>query len=145
MCQSHIVQKEESDEWFSSLQYLNAKIDNLLISDSFLDPRSEIGVLNDSTINALGWKANKSSDFDIKGNSKHSTKSLGWFTDVSVSIKYKDGKTVTATGNFTHIDNGEPEPMLCLGMTWIRKVQDQFFFTMRDMSGYSVPSSSSNK
>ncbi|POG72122.1 hypothetical protein GLOIN_2v1773961, partial [Rhizophagus irregularis DAOM 181602=DAOM 197198] len=35
----------------------------------------------------------------------------------------KDGKTVTATGNFTHIDNGEPEPMLCLGMTWIRKVQ----------------------
>ncbi|CAG8737634.1 14524_t:CDS:1, partial [Acaulospora morrowiae] len=35
----------------------------------------------------------------------------------------KDGKTVTATGNFTRIDNGEPEPMLCLGMTWIRKVQ----------------------
>ena len=40
-----------------------------------------------------------------------------------VSIKDKDGKSVTATGNFTRIDNGEPEPMLCLGMTWIRKVQ----------------------
>ncbi|CAG8628871.1 2709_t:CDS:2, partial [Diversispora eburnea] len=131
------VQKEESDEWFSSLQYLNAKIDNLLISDSFLDSGSEIGVLNDSTINALGWKADKPSDFDIKGNSKHSTESLGWFTDVLVSIKDKDGKTVTATGNFTRIDNGEPEPMLCLGMTWIRKVQD--------MSGYRVPSASSNK
>ena len=48
---------------------------------------------------------------------------MGWFTDVPISIKDKDGKTVTATGNFTHIDNGEPEPMLCLGMTWIRKVQ----------------------
>ncbi|CAB4425304.1 unnamed protein product [Rhizophagus irregularis] len=39
-------------------------------------------------INALGWKLNKPSDFAIK-----------------------------ATGNFTRIDNGEPEPMLCL-VTW---------------------------
>uniref|UniRef100_U9U1D2 Uncharacterized protein n=1 Tax=Rhizophagus irregularis (strain DAOM 181602 / DAOM 197198 / MUCL 43194) TaxID=747089 RepID=U9U1D2_RHIID len=47
---------------------------------------------------------------EFGGNSKHITKSL-------------DSKSVTATGNFTRIDNGEPEPMLCLGMTWIRKVQ----------------------
>ncbi|CAG8816294.1 5899_t:CDS:1, partial [Gigaspora rosea] len=26
------------------------------------------------------------------------------------------------SGNFARIDNGEPEPMLCIGMTWIRKV-----------------------
>lgn len=123
MCQSHTVQKKESDEWFSSLQYLNAKIDDLTISNSFLDSASEFGGVNDATINALGWKADKPSDFAIKGNSKHITESLGWFTDVPVSIKDKDGKTVTATGNFTRIDNGEPEPMLCLGMTWIRKVQ----------------------
>ncbi|CAG8660579.1 10655_t:CDS:1, partial [Diversispora eburnea] len=90
MCQSHTVQKEESNEWFSSLQYLNAKIDNLLISDSFLDPGSEIGVLNNATINALGWKADKPSNFDIKGNSKYSTESLEWFIDVPVSIKDKD-------------------------------------------------------
>ncbi|UZO00482.1 uncharacterized protein OCT59_011613 [Rhizophagus irregularis] len=125
MCQSHTVQKKESisDELFSSLQYLNAKIDDLMISNSFLDSASEFGGANDATINALGWKADKPSDFAIKGNSKHITDSLGWFTDVPISIKDKDGKTVTATGNFTHIDNGEPEPMLCLGMTWIRKVQ----------------------
>ena len=123
MCQSHTVQKKESDEWFSSLQYLNASINDLTISESFLDNGSEFGALNDATINALRWKADKPSDFDIKGNSKHITKSLGWFTDVPVSIKDKDGKTVTASGNFTRIDNGEPEPMLCLGMTWIRKVQ----------------------
>ncbi|CAG8647196.1 6328_t:CDS:2, partial [Diversispora eburnea] len=106
MCQSHIVQKEESDEWFSSLQYLNASINDLSISESFLDNGSEFGALNNAAINALGWKADKPSDFDIK-----------------VSIKDKDGKTVTTTGNFTRIDNGEPEPMLCLGMSWIRKVQ----------------------
>ncbi|EXX63578.1 hypothetical protein RirG_151080 [Rhizophagus irregularis DAOM 197198w] len=96
MCQSHTVQKKESisDEWFSSLQYLN-----------------------------IVRKADKPSDFAIKGNSKHITDSLGWFTDVPISIKDKDSKTVTATGNFIRIDNGEPEPMLCLGMTWIRKVQ----------------------
>ncbi|CAG8479989.1 12019_t:CDS:2 [Acaulospora colombiana] len=103
MCQSHTVREEESklDEWFSSLQYLNAKIDNISISNSFLDPGSEFGALNDATINVLGWKADKPSNFDIKGNSKH----------------------VTTIGNFTRIDNGESEPMLCLGMTWIRKVQ----------------------
>ncbi|CAG8607912.1 1774_t:CDS:2 [Cetraspora pellucida] len=76
--------------------------------------RSEFEALNDATINALRWKADKPSDFDIKSNSKHITKSLGWFTDVPVSIKDEDGKTVTATGNFIRIDNSESEPMLCL-------------------------------
>ncbi|GBC01568.1 hypothetical protein RclHR1_42340001, partial [Rhizophagus clarus] len=114
MCQSHTVQKKESisDEWFSSLQYLNAKIDDLTISNSFLDSASEFRGVNNATINALGWKADKPSDFAIKGNYKHITDSLGWFTDVPISIKDKDGKTVTATGNFTRIDNGEPELML---------------------------------
>ncbi|KAF0383801.1 hypothetical protein F8M41_011710 [Gigaspora margarita] len=84
---------------------------------------SEFGGVNDATIGALGWKADKPSDFAIKGNSKHITKSLGWFMDIPISIKDKDGKTVTVTENFTRIDNGEPEPMLCLGMTWNRKVQ----------------------
>ena len=161
MCQSHTFQKKESksDEWFSSLQYLNASINDLTISESFLDNGSEFGALNNATINALGWNADKPSDFDIKGNSKHITKSLGWFTDVPVSIKDKDGKTVTATGNFTRIsiDNGEPEPMLCLGMTWIRKVQgildpnkNQFRMKLHGKS-YIIPtfsktsSSSTNK
>ncbi|CAG8602808.1 2263_t:CDS:1 [Ambispora gerdemannii] len=116
-------ESKKSDEWFSSLQYLHCNINDLSISESFLDPGSEFGSLNDSTINALGWEADNLSNFNIKGSSKHITESLGWFTDVPVSIKDKNGKTVTATGNFTRIDNGEPKPMLCLGMTWIRKVQ----------------------
>ena len=112
MYQFHTIQKKESrsNEQFSSLQYLNASINNLTISKSFLDNGSEFGALNDATINALRWKADKPSSFDIKGNSKYITESLGWFTDVPVTIKDKDDKTVTATGNFTRIANGEPEP-----------------------------------
>ncbi|CAG8459572.1 632_t:CDS:2 [Cetraspora pellucida] len=79
--------------------------------------------MNDATINTLGWKADKPSDFAIKSNSKHISESLGWYTDVPISVKDKDGKIVMSTGNFAHINNDEPEPMLCLGMTWIRKVQ----------------------
>ncbi|CAG8517178.1 4142_t:CDS:2 [Acaulospora morrowiae] len=115
--------KEESDEWFSSLQYLNVGINDLSISELFLNPGSEFGAMNNAAINALGWKADKLSDFDIKSNFKHIIESLKWFTDMPVSIKNKDSKTVTATGNFTHINNGKPESMLYLGMTWIQKVQ----------------------
>ncbi|KAF0413845.1 hypothetical protein F8M41_007708 [Gigaspora margarita] len=38
-------------------------------------------------------------------------------------MKDKDNKTVIITGNFARIDNGEPEPMLFLGMSNIRKIQ----------------------
>ncbi|RIB16747.1 hypothetical protein C2G38_2038333 [Gigaspora rosea] len=117
MCLSRKALEKESDEWFSSLQYLNANINDLAISESFLDPRSEFGGINDPAIKMLGWKADKPSDFVIKGNSKHITDSLGWFTDMPVTMKDKKGKTVTIIENFVHIDNREPEPMLFLGMS----------------------------
>ncbi|PKB96641.1 hypothetical protein RhiirA5_434505, partial [Rhizophagus irregularis] len=46
MCLSRKAQEEEtkeSDEWLSSLQYLNANINDLTISESFLDSASEFG------------------------------------------------------------------------------------------------------
>ena len=107
----------------SSLQYLNANINDLPISESFLDNGSEFGGINDPAIKALGWKADKPSNFAIKGNSKHITDSLGWYTDVPVTLKDKEDKTVTVIGNFVRIDNGETEPMLFFGMSNIRKVQ----------------------
>ena len=127
MCLSQKAQEEESkesDEWLSSLQYLNASINDLPISESFLDNGSEFSGMNDPAIKALGWKADKASNFAIKGNSKHITDSLGWFTDMPVILKDKEGKTVTVIRNFIRIDNGETEPMLFLGMSNIRKVQD---------------------
>ena len=115
--QSHKVQ-EESNEWFSSIQYLHSNINDLTISNSFLDPGSEFSAINNATIEMLEWENDKQSDFAIKSdNSKHITESLGWITDVPISIKDKAGKTVTVSGNFAHIDNGKPEPMLCLSMT----------------------------
>jgi hypothetical protein len=126
MCLSRKAQEEESkesDEWLSSLQYLNANINDLTISESFLDTGSEVGGMNDPAIKALGWKADKPSNFARKGNSKHITDSLGWYTNVPVTLKDKEGKTVTVIGNFVHIDNGETEPILFFGMSNIRKVQ----------------------
>ncbi|CAG8724333.1 6863_t:CDS:1, partial [Cetraspora pellucida] len=114
---------KKSDEWFSSLQYFHCNINNLLISDSFLDTGSEFSVLNNSAIHTLGWKIDEPSNFAIKGNSKHITNSLGWYMNVPVTMKDKEGKTVMIIGNFVRIDNGEPEPMLILGMSNIRKLQ----------------------
>ncbi|CAG8793637.1 4086_t:CDS:2 [Cetraspora pellucida] len=51
------------------------------------DSTSEFRGVNDATINALRWKADKPSNFAIK-----------------------------ATGNFAHINNGKPKPMLCLDL-----------------------------
>src|SRR2546423_2503942 len=93
------------------------------ISESFLDLGSEFGGINDPAIKALKWKADKLSNFVIKGNSKHITDSLGWYTDVSVTLKDKEDKTVTVIGNFVRIDNGKTEPMLFFGMSNIQKVQ----------------------
>ncbi|PKB94641.1 hypothetical protein RhiirA5_438338, partial [Rhizophagus irregularis] len=86
-------------------------------------PGSEFGSINDPAIKALGWKADKPSNFAIKGNSKHITDSLGWYTDVPVTLKDKEDKTVTVIRNFVRINNGETEPMLFFGMSNIRKVQ----------------------
>ena len=47
-------ESKESDEWLLSLQYLNANINDLTISESFLDTSSELGGINDSAIKALG-------------------------------------------------------------------------------------------
>src|SRR6266540_1993407 len=126
MCLSRKAQEKESkesDEWLSSLQYLNANINDLTISEFFLDPGSEFSGINDPAIKALGWKADKLSNFTIKGNSKHITDSLGWYTDVPVILKDKEDKTVTIIGNFVHIDNGEIELMLFFGMSNIQKIQ----------------------
>ena len=125
MCLSRKTQKEESkesDEWLSSLQYLNANINDLTISEFFLDPSSEFSGINDPVIKALEWKTDKPSNFAIKGNYKHIIDSLGWYTDVPITLKDKEDKTVTVIGNFVHIDNGETELMLFFDMSNIQKV-----------------------
>ncbi|RIB25285.1 hypothetical protein C2G38_2166264 [Gigaspora rosea] len=66
---------------------------------------------------------NRWTEYDLPGNSKHITDSLGWYTDVPVTIKNKEKQTVMVIGNFVRIDNGKSEPMLFLGMSNIQKLQ----------------------
>ncbi|CAG8590347.1 24912_t:CDS:2 [Cetraspora pellucida] len=91
MYQFHIIQKKESksDEWFLSLQYLHCNINDLLITNFFLDSTSEFE----------------------RGNSKHISESLGWYTDMPISVKDKDDKSDISTGNFACINNNELEPI----------------------------------
>ena len=70
----------------------------------------------------LEWKADKLSNFAIKGNSKHITNSLEWYTDVPVTLKDKENKMVTVIGNFVCIDNDKTELILFFGISNIRKV-----------------------
>ncbi|CAG8697454.1 17698_t:CDS:2, partial [Cetraspora pellucida] len=84
---------------------------------------SEFGILNDPAIHTLGWKIDEPSDFAIKGNSKHITDLLGWYTDMLITMKDKEGKTVMVMGNFVCINNSKPELMLILGMPNIQKLQ----------------------
>jgi hypothetical protein len=60
-----------------SLQYLNTSINDLSISESFLDGASEFDGFNPTTTEALGWKVDKPSKFAVKGNSEHISETLG--------------------------------------------------------------------
>ena len=72
MCLSQKAQEEQSkkDEWFSSLQYLNASINDLSISESFLD-------------NASGFNL-------------ATAEALGWYTDVAIILRDEKGNPIIA-------------------------------------------------
>ena len=103
---------------------MNASINNLPISESFLDGASEFDGFNLATAEALGWKVNKLSKFAVKGNSEHISEILGWYTNVAVTLKdMKGNPIITIIGNYACVDNGEPKPMLWLRATGIQKVK----------------------
>ncbi|CAG8603282.1 10656_t:CDS:2, partial [Diversispora eburnea] len=108
------MDSEKTNEWFESLQYLVCYVCDLTIYNTYLNLGSEFNVVNNAFGEALGWKPDLPFDFQYKGNSEHVDKSLGWYTDVLISLKDKEGKTITVTGNFARIDDVEPEPMICL-------------------------------
>ncbi|CAG8649353.1 8092_t:CDS:2, partial [Diversispora eburnea] len=110
------MDSEKTNEWFESLQYLVCYVCDLTIYNTYLDLGSEFNAVNNAFGEALGWKPDLPFDFQYKGNSEHVDKSLGWYTDVPISLKDKEGKIITVTGNFARIDDGELKPMICLGM-----------------------------
>jgi len=103
---------------------LNASINDLPISESFLDNGSEFDGFNLATAEELEWKVDKPSKFAVKGNSEHISEALGWYTNVAVTLKDMKGNSIiTIIGNYACVDNGVPKPMLWLGTTGIRKVK----------------------
>ena len=106
-------EKSKKDEWFSSLQYLNASINDLPISESFLDNRSEFDGFNLATAEELEWKVDKTFKFAVKGNSEHISEALEWYTNVAVTLKDMKGNLIiTIIGNYACVNNGELKPML---------------------------------
>ena len=103
---------------------MNASINDLPISESFLDNGSEFDRFNLATGEALGWKVDKPSKFAVKGNSDHIFEALEWYTNVAVTLNdIKENPIITIVGNYACVDNGEPNPILWLGTTGIRKVK----------------------
>ncbi|PKY61004.1 hypothetical protein RhiirA4_485416 [Rhizophagus irregularis] len=109
MCLSRKAQEEKSkkNEWFSSLQYLNASINDLPISESFLDNGSEFDGFNLATAEELGWKVDKPS----------------FKRHFPLRLDMKGNLIITIVGNYACVNNDEPKPMLWLGTTGIRKVK----------------------
>ncbi|CAG8459066.1 22452_t:CDS:2 [Cetraspora pellucida] len=69
ICQSHIVQEKESksDKWFLLLQYLHCNINDLLITNFFLDSMSEFGG-NDIQMCQLIWIRKVQDILDLNKN-----------------------------------------------------------------------------
>ncbi|GBC08175.1 hypothetical protein RclHR1_07950002 [Rhizophagus clarus] len=119
-----LKEKSKKDEWFLSLQYLNTSINDLSISEFFLDNRNEFDGFNLATSEVLKWKVDKPSKFAIKGNSEHTSEALEWYTNVAVTLKdMKQNLIITIVGNYACVDNSELKLMLWLRTTGIRKVK----------------------
>ncbi|RIB09312.1 hypothetical protein C2G38_2146623 [Gigaspora rosea] len=86
---------EEENRWHAPSQSKKKQVSELSQPKTYNELLPKLS----PAMRKMWWKADKPSDFAIKGNSKLISESLGWYTDVPISVKDKDG------------------------MTWIRKVQ----------------------
>ncbi|RIA83579.1 hypothetical protein C1645_833599 [Glomus cerebriforme] len=129
----HLDESNDSDYPIKSFQRSHPQRSNIStrierIEEEFNETWDTLGSkfsnINNLAIKALGWKADKLSNFTIKDNSKHITNSLGWYTDMPVTLKDKEDKMITVIRNFIYIDNSETKLMLFFGISNIRKVQD---------------------
>uniref|UniRef100_U9T2U6 Uncharacterized protein n=1 Tax=Rhizophagus irregularis (strain DAOM 181602 / DAOM 197198 / MUCL 43194) TaxID=747089 RepID=U9T2U6_RHIID len=104
---SESSQPETYNELLPKLSLAMRKIINdLPISESFLDNGSEFDGFNLATAEELGWKVDKPSKFAVKGNSEHISEALGWYINVAVTLKdMKGNPIITIIGNYAYVDN----------------------------------------
>ncbi|CAG8792565.1 39657_t:CDS:2 [Gigaspora margarita] len=96
------------NKWIESLEYMQSKIEDIIIPEAIADNALECIVMNKALNKTLEWDLGIAPDF--------------FLIDVPISVKHKN-EWVTVTGNIVVIDNGETNYLLCLEMPWIRKVQ----------------------
>ncbi|GES76622.1 hypothetical protein GLOIN_2v1763195 [Rhizophagus clarus] len=112
----------EDNNWWTGYEPEDTKYE---ASEKKIDNASEFDGFNLATAEAFGWKVDKPSKFLVKSNFEYISEALGWYKDVAITLRDEKGKPiVTIIGNYACIDNGEPKPMLWLGVTGIRKVKD---------------------
>ncbi|CAG8764491.1 6553_t:CDS:2, partial [Cetraspora pellucida] len=106
-----ITDSSTKNKWAESLEYMQYRIEDIIIPDGFADTASGCLVMNKALNEALGWNLGMAPNFSLRHNSDHITKLEGGHKDV------------TETGHVVVIDDGKPDYLLCLGTPWIRKVQ----------------------
>ncbi|CAG8687940.1 18258_t:CDS:2, partial [Dentiscutata erythropus] len=105
-----IIDLSTKNKWPESLEYMQYRIEDIIIPDGFADTESECLVMNKVLNEALGWNLGMAPNFSLRHNSDHIMKLEGGH------------KNVTETGHVV-IDDGKPDYLLCLGTPWIQKVQ----------------------
>ncbi|CAG8540094.1 16123_t:CDS:2 [Cetraspora pellucida] len=114
------IDPSTKNKWAESLEYMQYRIEDIIISDGFANTASGCLVMNKALNEALGWNLGMAPNFSLRHNSDHIMKLEGGHKDVPISIKYKN-KWVTETGHVVVIDDGKLNYLLCLGTPWIRK------------------------
>ncbi|CAG8850537.1 17094_t:CDS:1, partial [Racocetra persica] len=109
-----IIDPSTKNKWAESLEYMQYRIEDIIIPDRFADTASGCLVINKALNEALGWNLEMVPNFFLRHNSDHITKLEGRNKDVLISIKYKN-KWVTETGHVVVIDDGKLDYLLCLG------------------------------
>ncbi|CAG8538505.1 6349_t:CDS:2, partial [Ambispora gerdemannii] len=117
-----IINPLTKNKWVESLEYMQCKIEDIDIPETFSDTASECVLMNKALNNALGWDLGIAPNFILTHNSDHITKLIGGHKDVAISIKHKNGWLIVIV-NIVVIDDKETDYLLCLGMPFIRKVK----------------------
>ncbi|CAG8820598.1 20013_t:CDS:2, partial [Cetraspora pellucida] len=115
-----IIDPSTKNKWVESLEYMQCRIEDIIIPDVFVDTASECLGINKVLNEAVGWNLGMAPNFFLRHNSDHIMKLEEGHKDVPISIKYKN-KWVTETGHVVVIDDGKPDYLLCLETPWIRK------------------------
>ncbi|CAG8653247.1 647_t:CDS:2 [Ambispora gerdemannii] len=85
-----IINPLTKNKWVESLEYMQCKIEDIDISEVFLDTASECVFMNKVLNNALGWDLGIAPNFILTHNSDHVTKLIEEHKDIAISIKYKN-------------------------------------------------------